>query len=101
MANKPGRSKYSNIVLKRGYSVIPQDPDSLARFLLDVLTGSPDGDAKVGLLIDQIAASGEPGRKLLRQTQSKEISYYTITLTSARIGLAQRIREKIGSRLAR
>ncbi len=101
MATKPGRTKWGNIVLKRGYSAIPQQPAELARFLMEVMTGSPDGEAGVGLLIDQIALSGDAGRQLLKETRSKETIYFTITLTNARIGLAERIRAKIGSRLCR
>lgn len=101
MAYKPGRTKWGDIVLKRGYSLNPETPAQLAAFLMDTMNKESDGEAMTIRAINEIADSGPEGRQLLEDTRRRDDYWFAGRSAAALAHSVARIRAMIAGRLER
>lgn len=101
MAYRPGRVKWGDIVLKRGYTNSPETPAQLAAFLMDILNKESDGEALTLRTINEIADSGPTGRQLLEDTRRRDDYWFAGRSVAALAQSVARIRAMIAGRLER
>lgn len=101
MAYNPGRTKWGDVVLNRGYASNPETPAQLATFLMDTMNKESDGEALTIRTIDEIASSGPEGRQLLEDTRRRDDYWFAGRSVSALAFSVARIRAMIAGRLGR
>lgn len=101
MVNKPGRAKWGDIVLKRGYALNPETPAQLAAFLMDTMNKESDGEALTLRAINEIADSGPAGLKLLEDTRRRDDYWFAGRSVASLAHSVARIRAMIAGRLGR
>lgn len=101
MAHKPGRVKWGDIVLKRGFTNNPETPAQLATFLMDTLNKESDGQALTLRTINEIADSGPEGLQLLEDTRRRDDYWFAGRSVASLAHSVARIRAMIAGRLGR
>ena len=101
MAYKPGRTKWGNIVLKRGYAQNPETPAQLAAFLMDTMSKESDGEALALRTINEIAEAGPAGLQLLEDTRRRDDYWFASRSVASLAFSVERIRTMIAGRIGR